>query len=162
MIDITRRNGRQMWRAVMSHYSKTQEEKGRRWATQTQCRARLNDARASRLSGCDTCVSIFIHDHGASASLPNCNRRSTSGFAAEHPLHAQLSAVVRSRPSRMARGPQNIWVGPLAGTPSCISRDSETGQLNDNTRTWRSTTRWKKYVMYTLCFGDSAASPLVG
>ena len=68
---------------------------------------RALDARASRLSGCDTCVRIFVHDHGANASLPNCNR-SNQRFTAEHPLHAQLSAVVRSRPSHGSCPPQHL------------------------------------------------------
>ena len=68
---------------------------------------RALDTRVSRLSGCDTCVRIFVHDHGASASLPNCNR-SNQRFTAEHPLHAQLSAVVRSQPSHGSCPPQHL------------------------------------------------------
>ena len=79
----------------------------RGYSLNTNTVPRALDARASRLSGCDTCVRIFVHDHGANASLPNCNR-SNQRFTAEHPLHAQLSAVVRSRPSHGSCPPQHL------------------------------------------------------
>ena len=77
----------------------------RGYSLNTNTVPRALDARASRLSGCDTCVRIFVHDHGANASLPNCNR--TSGSLRNIP--SMLSSLLSFAPSpRMARAPHNI------------------------------------------------------
>ena len=89
----------------MSHYSKTQEEKGRRWATQTQCRARLMRVRHDCPDATRVCASSFTIT--AQARRSQTVTAATSGSLRNIP--SMLSSLLSFAPGpRMARAPHNI------------------------------------------------------